>query len=453
MAGGGKIGKRLKIAALVTGSIVLFCAGFFVGVLLAPDSSGEGSANTFQSQRSGASEKQATLSVPLSTTATVEESSGNECLPAPKATTENNGVATYCCQLKYWVHGTWNEGWKNFTPSALSPLHSYDDSASRVDVETGAQFYHNFSKEEAQQCLRGRRLALIGDLSTIELYHGIRDIIEGSDSDEEIEINVDAPSNNYTFHHNCGDFSLTDDNVKLYTSSHSFWKDKTKFRYALQSEVERSDAVYCGVDEDDFGLTSYLRGDSDDDDNDRYYDYHDKHLKPGSVSTPKGTDGRVKRTSASRRFWWRDRNYDRTTCEEDERSHENSVIDFARYASKLKDSHKKKVVCMADPSPWWDGESSDTLGENEVPQFSESERLRRRTRVRKDFSILSSYYDMNYMDFDGITETCNFRACYGSKGRRSRFVNRARAMVLLNHFCRCKTIGSNTPIEDDSVTM
>eukprot|EP00297_Palpitomonas_bilix_P012620 CAMPEP_0113893900 /NCGR_PEP_ID=MMETSP0780_2-20120614/16373_1 /TAXON_ID=652834 /ORGANISM="Palpitomonas bilix" /LENGTH=294 /DNA_ID=CAMNT_0000884289 /DNA_START=153 /DNA_END=1034 /DNA_ORIENTATION=- /assembly_acc=CAM_ASM_000599 len=274
-------GRRLQIAGIVVGAVVLFTSGIFLGSSTAGSSGAvvkdvvvDDSVKvlTRAEKRAARKAKLAPLSVPRYVAATgAVLGSDEECFPVPPPVVEvasegGSNASPYSCDLRYWVDGKWDEYGRNFTPTAVSPLHYHEDRRARVELPEGTEFYRNFTMEEVQQCLRGRRLTLIGDISTVELYHGIRDIITGDNSDEEVEIDPSSDTRDYHFHHDCGGFSIDDDNLKLYTGSHSFWRDKTRFRYALQKEAERSDGVYCGVDEDDYNFASVLRGEDEEDD-------------------------------------------------------------------------------------------------------------------------------------------------------------------------------------------
>ncbi|KAK3250438.1 hypothetical protein CYMTET_40168 [Cymbomonas tetramitiformis] len=82
----------------------------------------------------------------------------------------------FMADLNYFVLGTWNK--EEFVPAAFTALPEGDDWQKAMYYDT-AQRYRMFDKGGAQDCLRNKKVAVLGDSYMVGFYVGLLDVATG----------------------------------------------------------------------------------------------------------------------------------------------------------------------------------------------------------------------------------------------------------------------------------
>lgn len=309
-----------------------------------------------------------------------EENNNDRRRKGPKGAQNDDDDEFSLCDMTHWIHGKFQGD--NFIPSGYTRTASLKPPR---DLKSTKQLYHWFSKEEAQSCLKNKRVWVIGDSYMRNLFIGLMDVLRGNVAKPNESITKGVPEKFVKIDFlpkafgDVGRAALKSNNITA-----TFIGGR---RFGLGLYMEAIKALFLHIRNDDLIVFNVL--------------IHDNKRN------------RVQ----SQEF-----NGDMRKAEQYYLSKVNEFVDWLR-AQKP----KAKIV--------WS--TSTSYKENKVP--SEFRRYQRNKRIldinRKARDI---WIDAGFpvLDVFHLTLACQAKSCTEDGSHHNRMVNRAKAHVLLNYFCR-----------------
>ena len=284
------------------------------------------------------------------------------------------------CDMKHWVHGEFQG--HNFIPSG------YTDTASLKpprDLKFTKQQYHWFSKEEAQLCLKNKNVWVIGDSYMRNLFIGYMDVLRG---------NLAKPNESITK-------GVPEKFVKISFLPKAFGDVG---RATLKSN--NMTATFIGGRR--FGIGLYMEAIKE-----LLLNIKNDDLIVFNVLIHDNKRNRVQ----SKEF-----NGDMRKAEE---FYLSKITELVEWLQAEKPS--AKIV--------WS--TSTSYKENKVPsefrKYQQNKRILEINRKARDIWIEAGF---PVLDVFHITLACQAKSCTEDGSHHNRMVNRAKAHVLLNYFCR-----------------
>ena len=297
----------------------------------------------------------------------------------PKGAQQNDDDVSLC-DMTRWIHGKFQGD--TFIPSGYTRTASLKPPR---DLKSTKQVYHWFSKEEAQSCLKNKRVWVIGDSYMRNLFIGLMDVLRGNVAKPNESITKGVPEK----------FVKIDFLPKAFGDvGRAFLKSNNITatfiggrRFGLGLYMEAIKALFSSIKNDDLIVFNVL--------------IHDNKRNRVQSQEFKG---------------------DMRKAEQYYLSKVNEFVDWLR-AQKP----RAKIV--------WS--TSTSYKENKVP--SEFRRYQRNKRIldinRKARDI---WIDAGFpvLDVFHLTLACQAKSCTEDGSHHNRMVNRAKAHVLMNYFCR-----------------
>ena len=284
------------------------------------------------------------------------------------------------CDMKHWVHGEFQRD--KFIPSGYTRTASLKPPR---DLKFTKQLYHWFSKEEAQLCLKNKKVWVIGDSYMRNLFIGLMDVLRG---------NLAKPNESITK-------GVPEKFVKIDFVPKAFGDVG---RATLKSN--NITATFIGGRR--FGIGLYMEAIKD-----LFSNINNDDLIVFNVLIHDNKRNRVQ----SREF--------KGNMKKAEQFYLAKISEFVNWLQAQKPN--AKVV--------WS--TSTSYKEHKVP--SEFRRYQRNTRIldinRKARDIWSDA-GFPVLDVFHVTLACQAKSCTEDGSHHNRMVNRAKAHVLLNNFCR-----------------
>lgn len=288
------------------------------------------------------------------------------------------------CDLKYWIYGTFV---KNvFVPRVLSEEASLRTPKSNRFVVQNSPKYHWFDKHEAQDCLRNKRIWVIGDSYMRHLYTGLMDVIRGQ---------LKHPNDSST-------------------QSRKKPEDAINFAFmpagfqSRQAYIESSNITSTFVGRNNFGIGLYL-------DPVKVILSHIKNddLIVFNVLIHDNKQYRVE----SKQF--------RGNMKAAEIFYLMKISELSKWVKKQK--FKAKFV--------WS--TSNSYKEEKVHKvYRRYQKNKRILDINKRARYIWLSDDFPVLDVFHLTQACRAHSCTSDGSHYNRMVNRAKAHVLLNYFCR-----------------
>jgi len=284
------------------------------------------------------------------------------------------------CDLKHWVHGEFR-GHK-FIPTGFTNTASLNPPR---DLKFTKQKYHWFSKKEAQICLKNKKVWVIGDSYMRNLYIGLMDVLRG---------NIARPNESITK-------GVPEKFVKIGFVPKAFGD-------IGRATLKSNNATVTFIGGRRFGIGLYMEAIKE-----LLLNIKNDDLIVFNVLIHDNKRNRVQ----SREF-----NGDMRKAEQ-------------FYLSKI----SELVVWLQALEPkanivW---STSTSYKENKVPtefrRYQRNKRILEINRKARDIWIEARF---PILDVFHITLACQEKSCTEDGSHHNRMVNRAKAHVLLNYFCR-----------------
>ena len=316
-------------------------------------------------------------------TASVEERGDGEEeeKKPPRATGGVADAGDSVCDLRHWVHGVFDKD--VFVPTHITPVPSMNPP--KVIKDALNQKFHWFTKKEAEQCLRHKRVWVIGDSYMRNQYIGLMDVIRGNKKNPNEAITQGVPEKPVKIPFlpkHFGDVGQA--TIKGANITATFIGGR---RFGLGLYIDDIKALLTHIKDDDLVVFNAL--------------IHDN--KRNRVISPQ-FKGDMKKAE----------NY-----------YVSLVEDLAKWLAEQKP--KGKFI--------WS--TSTSYKEKKVPlQFRKYQMNKRILAINNRAAEIWKKNGFPVSDVFHLTLACQANSCTKDGSHHNRMVNRAKAHVVLNHFCR-----------------
>lgn len=281
------------------------------------------------------------------------------------------------CNLEHWVQG-------KFEKDHFIPTFIYKNMHSKKIAVKGS--YHWFKKVEATTCLANKRIWIVGDSYMRHFYFGMMDVLRGNTKNPSQVIDGKSmPERAANLHFCPKDFHFVRQGFFRSSNSTLFYVGKRFF--SLGESFDPLKELLSNILDDDLIVLNLL--------------IHDN--KRNRVQS-KQFKGNMKKAKS---FY---------------------LLRVKELSEWVKDQNVRGKFVWA---------TSNSYNENKVPiQFRRYQRNKRILSINSNAREYWLRAGFPVLDVFHITMACRTKTCTNDGSHYNRMVNRAKAQVLLNYFCR-----------------